>query len=67
MIHTKEIDMPVFLRHCEVLFESGYMSKVAVRRLARNIQVELDKQGGKASKEALEAVKDFSYWIHERI
>ena len=67
MIKTKEIDIPTFLRHCEVLFESGYMSKMAIRRLARNIQVELDKQGDKVNKEALKAVKEFSYWVSERL
>lgn len=36
-------------------------------QLVRNLQMELDKQGDKANKQAQKAVKDFSYWMHEKV
>ncbi|MCM8529662.1 MAG: hypothetical protein NE330_00755 [Lentisphaeraceae bacterium] len=67
MIQTKHIDIPTLLRNAKILYESGYMFKMAIKRLARDCKVELDKYGDSVSQEAVKAVKEFSYWIHERV
>ena len=61
-----QTNIPTLLESSKILFEYGYMSKMAIKRLARDCKVELDKCGDSASQEALEAVREFSYWIHER-
>ena len=61
------VDIPNILNASKILFESGYLSKLAVRRLARDCQLLVNKAGEFGDSEAQKAVKDFSHWLFERI
>lgn len=60
------VDIPNLLHFSKELMQSGYLPKLQARKLARDCKVYADKCEGQLGYErAQEAIKEYSYWLHE--
>lgn len=64
-------EMPVIIKHAKSLIISGYMTNMKGRIMARKCRLYADSLENVGSYQtfrvkALDAIKDFSHWLHER-
>ena len=67
---TQLAEIPDLLHHSKRLVESRYIPELKARKLVRECRLFADafKDGEEVEhrEKALEAVKEFSYWLHKR-
>ncbi len=71
---TQLAEIPDLLHHSKRLIESRYISELKARKLVRECRLFADAfkdsnnyEEMEHAEKALEAVKEFSYWLHKRV